>query len=43
MEDREKIARTKEQETLLIPLFSKTQINPILRDEKAQRLLYFTL
>jgi O-methyltransferase involved in polyketide biosynthesis len=39
MDIREKIVLTKEQETLLIPLFSKAQANPILQDEKARQIL----
>ncbi len=39
MDRKEKIALTKEQETLLIPLFAKAQGNPILRDEKARQIL----
>jgi O-methyltransferase involved in polyketide biosynthesis len=35
----EKIRLTKEQETLLIPLYAKAQVNPILRDEKARQIL----
>lgn len=34
-----KIALTKEQETLLIPLFSKAQNNPVFVDEKARQIL----
>ncbi len=36
---REKILLTKEQETLLIPLFSKAQENPLIQDKKAQEIL----
>jgi O-methyltransferase involved in polyketide biosynthesis len=36
---REKIWLKEEQETLLIPLFSKAQDNPILIDEKARQIL----
>ena len=39
MEAKEKILLTKEQETLLIPLYSKAQDNPILKDEKARQIL----
>ena len=39
MNPKEKILLTKEQETLLIPLYSKAQYNPILRDEKARQIL----
>jgi O-methyltransferase involved in polyketide biosynthesis len=39
METKEKILLTKEQETLLIPLYSKAQDNPILKDEKARQIL----
>ncbi len=39
MKAKEKITLTKEQETLLIPLFSKAQENSILRDEKARQIL----
>lgn len=39
MDTREKITLTKEQETLLIPLFSKAQDNPILNDKKAREIL----
>lgn len=39
MSTKEKIVLTKEQETLLIPLYSKAQDNPILRDEKARQIL----
>jgi O-methyltransferase involved in polyketide biosynthesis len=39
MTSKEKILLTKEQETLLIPLFSKAQDNPILKDEKARQIL----
>lgn len=35
----EKIALTKEQETLLIPLYAKAQDNPIFQDEKACQIL----
>ena len=36
---KEKISLTKEQETLLIPLYSKAQDNPVLVDEKARQIL----
>ncbi|HSB02939.1 MAG TPA: class I SAM-dependent methyltransferase, partial [Anaerolineales bacterium] len=36
---KEKILLTKEQETLLIPLFSKAQDNPHFQDEKAREIL----
>ncbi len=39
MSTKEKIALTKEQETLLIPLYAKAQPNPVLVDEKAQQIL----
>ncbi len=39
MELREKITLSKEQETLLIPLYSKAQANPILDDRKAREIL----
>ncbi|NMB86755.1 MAG: class I SAM-dependent methyltransferase [Chloroflexi bacterium] len=39
METKEKITLTKEQETLLIPLYAKAQRNPILEDEKARQIL----
>jgi O-methyltransferase involved in polyketide biosynthesis len=39
MEAKENILLTKEQETLLIPLYSKAQDNPILTDEKARQIL----
>ncbi len=39
MDAKEKITLTKEQETLLIPLYSKAQENPVLRDEKARQIL----
>lgn len=39
MNPKEKITLTKEQETLLIPLYSKAQANPILSDEKARQVL----
>jgi O-methyltransferase involved in polyketide biosynthesis len=39
MNPKEKILLTKEQETLLIPLYSKAQENPILKDEKARLIL----
>ena len=39
MHTKAKITLTKEQETLLIPLFSKAQLNPILVDEKARQIL----
>lgn len=39
MTGKAKITLTKEQETLLIPLYSKAQPNPILKDEKAREIL----
>lgn len=39
MNPQEEIVLTKEQETLLIPLFAKAQDNTILRDEKARQIL----
>ena len=36
---KEKIFLTKEQETLLIPLYSKAQDNPLFDDEKARQIL----
>jgi O-methyltransferase involved in polyketide biosynthesis len=39
MDAKERILLTKEQETLLIPLFSKAQDNPILDDDKAHQIL----
>ncbi len=39
MIEKEKITLTKEQETLLIPLYVKAQDNPILVDEKARQIL----
>lgn len=39
MEHKEKILLDEEQETLLIPLYSKAQDNPVLRDEKARQIL----
>jgi O-methyltransferase involved in polyketide biosynthesis len=36
---KEKVALTKEQETLLIPLYSKAQSNPLFDDEKARQIL----
>jgi O-methyltransferase involved in polyketide biosynthesis len=39
MELKEKILLTEEQETLLIPLYSKAQDNPVLKDEKARQIL----
>jgi O-methyltransferase involved in polyketide biosynthesis len=39
MEPREKITLSKEQETLLIPLYAKAQDNPILDDRKAREIL----
>lgn len=39
MNAKEKISLTKEQETLLIPLYAKAQENPLLNDEKARQIL----
>jgi O-methyltransferase involved in polyketide biosynthesis len=39
MSAKEKITLTKEQETLLIPLYSKAQDNPLFNDEKARQIL----
>jgi O-methyltransferase involved in polyketide biosynthesis len=39
MSTKEKIVLTKEQETLLIPLYAKAQQNPVLCDEKARQIL----
>lgn len=39
MNMKEKITLTKEQETLLIPLYAKAQENRIFRDEKARQIL----
>jgi O-methyltransferase involved in polyketide biosynthesis len=39
MTTKEKIVLTREQETLLIPLYAKAQDNPIYRDEKARQIL----
>ena len=39
MNAKSKITLTKEQETLLIPLFAKAQNNPVLADENARRVL----
>ncbi len=39
MEPKEKIVLSKEQETLLIPLFAKGQGNPLFDDEKARQIL----
>ncbi len=39
MNAKEKISLTKEQETLLIPLYSKAQNNPLFDDEKARQIL----
>ena len=39
MDLKEKILLSEEQETLLIPLFSKAQDNPVLKDEKARQIL----
>jgi O-methyltransferase involved in polyketide biosynthesis len=36
---KEKVTLTKEQETLLIPLYSKAQDNPLFDDKKAQQIL----
>jgi O-methyltransferase involved in polyketide biosynthesis len=36
---KEKVILTKEQETLLIPLYAKAQNNPLFLDEKAQQIL----
>jgi O-methyltransferase involved in polyketide biosynthesis len=39
MNAKEKVSLTKEQETLLIPLYAKAQDNPLFNDEKAQQIL----
>jgi O-methyltransferase involved in polyketide biosynthesis len=39
MNMKEKVTLTKEQETLLIPLYSKAQDNPLFDDKKAQQIL----
>jgi O-methyltransferase involved in polyketide biosynthesis len=39
MQMKNKITLTKEQETLLIPLFAKAQANPVLTDESARQVL----
>jgi O-methyltransferase involved in polyketide biosynthesis len=39
MNAKEKITLTKEQETLLIPLYSKAQDNPLFEDAKARQIL----
>jgi O-methyltransferase involved in polyketide biosynthesis len=39
MSTKEKVLLTKEQETLLIPLYAKAQHNPIIHDEKARQIL----
>ena len=39
MHPKEKITLTKEQETLLIPLYAKAQDNPLFVDEKARQIL----
>ena len=39
MHNKEKVTLTKEQETLLIPLYSKAQDNPLFDDKKAQQIL----
>lgn len=39
MNTKEMISLAKEQETLLIPLYIKTQDNPLFNDEKAQQIL----
>ena len=39
MNAKEKISLTKEQETLLIPLYAKAQDNPLFNDEKARQIL----
>ena len=39
MNTREKVTLTKEQETLLIPLYSKAQDNPLFDDKTAQQIL----
>ena len=39
MKPKEKITLTKEQETLLIPLYAKAQDNPLFVDEKARQIL----
>jgi len=39
MNMKEKISLTKEQETLLIPLYAKAQDNPLFDDQKTQQIL----
>lgn len=39
MNAKERITLTKEQETLLIPLYAKAQNNPLFNDEKARQIL----
>jgi O-methyltransferase involved in polyketide biosynthesis len=39
MQNKEMFLLTEEQETLLIPLYSKAQDNPVLKDEKARQIL----
>jgi O-methyltransferase involved in polyketide biosynthesis len=39
MNAKEKISLTKEQETLLIPLYAKAQDNPLFNDKKARQIL----
>jgi O-methyltransferase involved in polyketide biosynthesis len=39
MNAKEKITLTREQETLLIPLYSKAQDNPLFEDKKARQIL----
>jgi O-methyltransferase involved in polyketide biosynthesis len=39
MNMKQKISLTKEQETLLIPLYAKAQDNPLFTDQKAQHIL----
>ena len=39
MNPKEKISLTKEQETLLIPLYAKAQDNPLFLDQKARQIL----
>ena len=39
MNTKEKVTLTKEQETLLIPLYSKAQDNPLFDDKKAKEIL----
>lgn len=39
MNAKEKVTLTKEQETLLIPLYAKAQDNPLFDDEKARQIL----